>query len=563
MTVPVNKLFTFTNMLLSRRKLYYLYSVVNLIISLLLNISSTFLNLAHSATELASNVYDSCTYVPKSKICVDDTPCKTDSSGVLVCLSGVVLESGGAPTVMSPLGSLSVLQSCWKYSFQYACNPLIDPNEVQKILPLGVNNGCILEQSNSACNLVNSFCSSEITNELIPAQQKRCAQYQQTYSCETTSQSGSVSSSTSTLCSPPAIQSDTLSLGIDTIGKLITPSSTTKSSSFSQAAIAMEIASEMQSYSGCTASNPQNCISSLLFGGVRESCTKGWLGLRNCCTAKPGAKSNSTMVGLILGPLASVVKYAGEVSVDSASPYVFDAMYSSGAYTQGMNSSIIQSASVITDSEGFAQTSIFASNGINFGAYGFTWGLGSAPAVNGLFGASTQLDLISSETQGYYVSFNPYVFAGSLAVSAIETLGNCTEDENLLAIHRGEELSVYVTENCIEKQSITNNCLVYQDNYCSFNGVLGKIINQQGKAQLGIDFSSCEGLTKSQISALDFSKINFSEFTGKLIQQAQSNTPKNLSSNYLSIESKLIQGNKQSSINGLGYPLKKNNLNTK
>jgi conjugal transfer mating pair stabilization protein TraN len=326
--------------------------------------------------------------------------------------------------------------------------------------------------------------------------------------------------------------------------------------SFVQASVAMEVANEIQNYTGCSASNNEACSTQVVFSGVPESCTKGWLGLKNCCKAQPGGKSNSAMIGLILGPLASTVKFAGQSAVDAASPYVFDAMYSSGLFTQGLNNAIIQSQSVIADSDGFASQTIFSSGGLSLGAYGFTFDLGSSTGLSGsgLLGGNIQLSSLSSASDAYSVSFNPYVFAASLAINVIEDMQACMQSEVLLALHRGNNLSVYLNEQCNQSEPIGNSCMLYQDNYCSFNSVLSKIVNQQGKQQLGIDFSNCAGLSIEQVQALDFSKIDFSEFSSQLINQAQSNLPTNVGQNYLPLEQSLSAGSAQSPANAMSYP---------
>ena len=544
------------------------------------------LNYLPKDTNAATLVQGACSYLTESKKCIDSTPCKLDTSGVLVCLAGIELSNGGVPSRSNPLGSLSVSQTCWQYSFDFACSNALDSSGTQA-LPVSPNpgqpqdlgssltsalgltpahNGCAVNQSDSSCSLVNSLCSSQILNEFG---ELRCAQYQQTYSClDRTSLSSSPSSvnfnqsvvnPSPTLCKTPILQSSALSLGGK--GSVVSTASTSialtttlnRSNSFVQAAIAMEVANEIQTYSSCSGTNSSACVEKPLFGGVRESCTKGWLGLKNCCKAQPGAKTNSAMLGMVLGPVASTIKYAGERAVDSASPYVFDAMYANGAYTQGMISAITHNASVITDSEGFAQATILSSNSLNIGALGFNFGVGTAPVGGGLFGATTELVPLSSVSQGYYVSFNPYVFAGTMALTVIEEMGQCSRDETLLAMHRGQSLSVYVDEVCSESISLTNTCIAYTDDYCSFNGVLGKIINQQGKNQLGTEFASCTGLSIEQIAKIDFTKIDFSEFTGLLSQQVKNNIPQNINGNYLTIESNRKQGSIQRITDGTGY----------
>ncbi len=493
----------------------------------------------------SKNGFGSCTAVPSSQACIDATPCKLDSSGLMVCLKGVAL----------PSGALGLSQSCWQYSYEYACNANIgqggSQNTNTNTNTNGLQNGCSAEQSNPLCSLEQSAC---ISNVGATQQSASCTEYQQTYSCLT--KPAALKNNLS--CNSGVIQSSTLTMLNDSNASSLL--SVTKQQSnlnaLVQSATAMEIANEIQTYADCSTANSKDCSNAQLFAGVQESCTKGWAGLKNCCSAQPGAKSNAAMLGLLLGPLASVVKYAGQSAVDSASPYVFDAMYSSGLYTQGMSNAITQSSSVITDTNGLASSTQFSSSGLSFGAYGFTFGAGSAPSAStGLFGANTQLGSLSSSTDSFYVSFNPYVFAGTMALTVLESMQACSPSETLLAMHRGEDLSVYVSQQCNESLPLGSGCVVYQDNYCSFNGVLSKIINQQGKLQLGLDFASCKGLSLAQIANLDFSKLNFTEFANLVTQQAQSNLPETVGPKYLSHQQNALTGSSQTPTNGLTYPI--------
>lgn len=69
--------------------------------------------------------------------------------------------------------------------------------------------------------------------------------------------------------------------------------------------------------------------------------------------------------------------------------------------------------------------------------------------------------------------------------------------------------------------------------------MVSKIINQQGRAQLGMSSGTaespdCSGFTVAQLQALDFTKIDLSEFTAGI----QANLP-NVSSVQSNISSKM------------------------
>jgi len=438
-----------------------------------------------------------CTPVPYSQTCVDSTPCVTDTSGIQVCLSGVSL----------PTGALSVPQTCWKYSYQYAC---ANPTPVDT---------CTAYENNSACTVLTTTCVDKSPDTGL------CDSWNYSYQCQTqAAQTGQQLQCTS---------------GLFNSSSLTNPVNT--NNSFGTAAVAMEVAREMTVYSESGAST--------IFAGVKETCAKGYGGIKNCCKATPDAQNNASFVeSLGVQTAYSAVKYAGEEAVDTVSPYVFDAMYSSGLFSDGMTTAIASSSGVIAD-EGSAVATNFAASGFTFAAYGFTYGTGTFVASDALSGTT----LLTSGSGGF-LAFNPYVLAAELVLQYVMSLSQCTQEEQALAMHKGADLSVYVGTACTK--SFLGSCLETTDTYCSFNSVLAKIINQQGKAQLGLDFSTCSGLTIQQVTSIDFTKIDFSEFTQIIEQQALKGVPtsSNIATSYTPIMSTTTSGSSQSSTSGTAYP---------
>lgn len=98
-------------------------------------------------------------------------------------------------------------------------------------------------------------------------------------------------------------------------------------------------------------------------------------------------------------------------------------------------------------------------------------------------------------------------------------LAGCNEEENTLWQDKGKDWCVYVGEYCSNKT--LGICDENKQSYCCFDSVLAKIIQEQGRAQLGISFgtpdsANCSGLTPDQLQQIDFSKIDFSEFYSTL-----------------------------------------------
>ena len=64
-------------------------------------------------------------------------------------------------------------------------------------------------------------------------------------------------------------------------------------------------------------------------------------------------------------------------------------------------------------------------------------------------------------------------------------------------------------------------CIETTESYCCFNSRLSRIINEQGRGQLGKGWGGpenpdCSGLTITQLQALDFSRMNLAEFYAEI-----------------------------------------------
>ena len=417
--------------------------------------------------------YAQCSLIPNSQACVDATPCKQDTNGNTICLSGV----------QAPAGALSIPETCWQYSYQFAC-----ANQTA-----GATNTCSQYSSNPNCTVINTTCGDTI------AETNQCDSWIYTYQCQTS----------------PAQTSPSLNCTNGLFSSIV-PTPNNANNNLPTAALAQEILREAQVY---------NQNGSNLFAGVSENCTKGYFGLKNCCSAAPGAQSNSQVSEQVMSTGFSVVKYAGEQAVDWASPYVFDFMYTNGIWTQGLTDEFATSGfcSVAGDTPLSFGTNL-AGNGLSLSAWGFTFSATPIASGTGLLGGNIAL---GSGTN--YLAFNPYVFAAELMITYAMSLLACTTEEQQLAMHKGANLSAYIDEYCSKK--VLGSCLEYTDDYCSFNSLLAKIINIQGKQQLGLPLAGCGGITPQQLSQIDFAKIDFSQFTQQMVNNATKNMPSNTTIN--------------------------------
>lgn len=92
----------------------------------------------------------------------------------------------------------------------------------------------------------------------------------------------------------------------------------------------------------------------------------------------------------------------------------------------------------------------------------------------------------------------------------------CKDTEKILAKKRNNDMCHYVGNYCSKKLKFLG-CIQTSESYCCFSSKLGKLIQEQGRPQLGISWGSgdspnCRGFTPDEFQKLDFSKLDFTEF---------------------------------------------------
>ena len=95
-------------------------------------------------------------------------------------------------------------------------------------------------------------------------------------------------------------------------------------------------------------------------------------------------------------------------------------------------------------------------------------------------------------------------------------LGNCSASERELAEERNAGNTHYLGKYC-SKRTFFGACIRRSRAWCVFGSKLGRILQQQGRAQLGIGWSSCRGFTVAEIEGIDFARLDLSEFTDDLM----------------------------------------------
>ena len=92
----------------------------------------------------------------------------------------------------------------------------------------------------------------------------------------------------------------------------------------------------------------------------------------------------------------------------------------------------------------------------------------------------------------------------------------CNEKERELGVKRGSSLCTHARTWCSKKDPVFGSCLEETRAYCCFKSILAKLINRQGREQLGLTLEKCDGLTIDQIHKIDFSKMDLTEFKNSI-----------------------------------------------
>lgn len=101
-------------------------------------------------------------------------------------------------------------------------------------------------------------------------------------------------------------------------------------------------------------------------------------------------------------------------------------------------------------------------------------------------------------------------------------LGGCGAEEQTLASQRSKGLCIGVGTYCAHREKFTKMCLSKKTSFCCFPTKLLKVIQEQGRRQLGLDFgdpkvTDCRGLTPDELSRIDFSRLNLREVEEELM----------------------------------------------
>ena len=478
-------------------------------------------------------------------VCVDSTPCKT-VSGQQVCLSQFGLscwEYEDTYTCIKPNAVnycqpfVNAQPQCWqtnsqcsqwdsvlntgcmKYTQTWRCN---DPSMPTPANTIKLDNTYTLVSSNydtsqcqslsgnPNCQIAESRCiqttpDSSLPPGIDPAQvaPDGCYKKQETYACftgrtDTSECDGYASNPNCTLqssrCDPADMVNGQCTFETKTYKCMSAPPKTStvtdcsgqlfcqggkcfdtgyeNDPDFARSMALMEAAREAGTY--------MDPNSMEIFKGFDSRCKIKLDGLANCCK-KSGGGAGMSNASMALNAGMQAGKLFG-------SPYMYDAMFAS-------------------DIPWLVEKAVDA------------WSATAWTSTTSFYG----LQFSFSTTAGLqFVGFDPYSFAIQIGIMIVQEMLSCEQQEQILAMRRGQNLCHEVGTYCSKKLPIVKICIEKTKSYCCYNSRLARIINEQGRAQIGKGWGSaespnCAGLTQEEFAMIDFSRIDLSEFTSEIM----------------------------------------------
>lgn len=169
---------------------------------------------------------------------------------------------------------------------------------------------------------------------------------------------------------------------------------------------------------------------------------------------------------------------------------------------------VTQGLSALLSSSGFSGS---------FTSYGIT------VAVNGTALPAGSSVLMASEN--LVIAFDPWSLTISVFMYAVMSLASCNQAEGQLAMKEGARLCHTLgsyCSSCIRLLGKCISCIERTTGKCCFNSVLARIVNEQGRMQVGRGWGDprspdCSGFTLAQLQSLDFSQMDLSEFYASIV----------------------------------------------
>ncbi len=294
-----------------------------------------------------------------------------------------------------------------------------------------------------------------------------------------------------------------------------------------------------------------NCLGTVyIFSGKPGRCRPpGWtVGMINNCCEKGDVMPENTgsSLGLMTSmyDLAKMTKamYDAAQAFDavsklmdqgmSASAALYETMYT--ASQSGMSEAALDATYIGAKaaSEGASQATAMSNAAINAGkglaAAAIVYAVGAIiKALGGdqdavMVGSSAAMLAMIAPMMGALLS-GPQAIIGVIIIVIMRVLmGTGCEPTDIMTAGQVKSGRCHFVGDYCEKQWALVGCVQQAKGYCCFNSMLARIINEQGRPQLSVfgptggwgeaNKPECRGLTPDEFQALDFHKIDLSEY---------------------------------------------------
>ena len=169
---------------------------------------------------------------------------------------------------------------------------------------------------------------------------------------------------------------------------------------------------------------------------------------------------------------------------------------------------LVQGLSALVSGAGFAGT--FTSYGITVAVNGAALPAGSAVLYAG---------------DSLVVAFDPWSLIIAIIIYIVLSMMSCNEEEGKLAMKEGAKLCHPIgtwCSSCIRNLFGCVACIEQTTSKCCFNSMLARIVNEQGRTQIGkgwggAESPDCTGFTIAQLQTLNFAAMDLTEFYASLV----------------------------------------------
>jgi conjugal transfer mating pair stabilization protein TraN len=148
---------------------------------------------------------------------------------------------------------------------------------------------------------------------------------------------------------------------------------------------------------------------------------------------------------------------------------------------------------------------------------------GVTVAVNGAALPASSVALYSGDT--FVVAFDPWSLVIAIVIYIVISMMSCDQNEGMLAMKKGASLCLEIgswCSSCIRIFGKCISCTEHTHSHCCFNSRLARMINEQGRAQIGKGWGDaqnpdCSGFTVAQLQSLNFAAMDLSEFYASIV----------------------------------------------